>query len=458
MNMKLKASLFVAACMLLLLVPSVGMLIHPTTETTENKRMAEFPEIVTEGSVNTDFFQEFETYFNQHMAFRNRFLSWDARILHQGFQESNVSGVIAGAEDWLYYSSTLDDYQGKSRLSERQLGALAWNLSVVDDYLEQQGCEVLMMIAPNKNSLYGQYMPYYTQPAAPLEEHNAVRLAPLLAEYEVHYSDLFSLLSQQKGILYQKKDSHWNDVGAMLVYDQSMNQLQKDHSVYPATGLVSHRDGDLNKMLFSFYGEEEMVPSFMVPVEYEVTTQDATVESGWMATANPEGEGTLLMFRDSFANTLIPLYSNVYAEAYYSKGQPHMLEMYLEKYHPDTVIIEKVERNIKDYLNAPPILSAPVAQSPDQFTLLLQKQSLNIQVEPLEYNPGYVAITGSIPKKVQSARGEYVIVIHDIPRKAYQLADGSFLLYLKADDVAETEDIQVYVKADDQWYLVTERP
>ena len=46
--MKHKSLLFVALCLTLCLIPSVGMLFFPTTQTTENKAMAAAPVLVTE--------------------------------------------------------------------------------------------------------------------------------------------------------------------------------------------------------------------------------------------------------------------------------------------------------------------------------------------------------------------------------------------------------------------------
>ena len=47
--MKDRSVFFVAACLLLCLIPSVGMLFFPTTKTSENKPMASAPELLTEG-------------------------------------------------------------------------------------------------------------------------------------------------------------------------------------------------------------------------------------------------------------------------------------------------------------------------------------------------------------------------------------------------------------------------
>ena len=64
--MNKKFRIFIAACMLLCLIPSVGMLFFPTTETTENRAMTELPALFLEdGSFNKSFLRDLESCFNE---------------------------------------------------------------------------------------------------------------------------------------------------------------------------------------------------------------------------------------------------------------------------------------------------------------------------------------------------------------------------------------------------------
>ena len=135
--MKKQLIAFVAACLVLCMIPSVGMLFCPTTQTTENRAMAAAPKLLTEdGSLNKAFISDFESYFTEHIALRNPMIYMDAKIQSGIFGESNVSGVISGTDGWLYYASTLSDYQGQAVLSEQALYNLAHNFRIVQDYLE----------------------------------------------------------------------------------------------------------------------------------------------------------------------------------------------------------------------------------------------------------------------------------------------------------------------------------
>lgn len=444
--MNKKLCVFIAICLVLCMIPSVGMVFFPTTQSTENKAMAEAPKLFTdEGKLNQFILQDCGEYFADHIALRNQMIFADAKIQTGLFSESNVSGVIYGENDWLYYSSTLDDYLGRAPMSERELFNLSHNISIIQEYLEERKIDFVFTVPPNKNTLYGENMPYYYN--SELEfEHNAVRLENYLAEQKINYISLFDLFEEQDEILYLKRDSHWNMKGACLAYNSIMDSLSIKHSDYSGTEPTVEKtaNGDLNKMLYSFYGEPEENYSYNLPQNYTYTNDVKGVEDGWIITENKKGTGTLLMFRDSFADTLIPFISNEFETAYYSKGQPNAMERYIEDDTPDYVVIEKVERNISDYLDTPPILTPPVAELTSN--ILITKTDSVVSVEPCMYDDNYYAVNGSVDETRVDTRSEIIVCVNDVMYRAYHTGENDFSLYLKKSAFTNgIADIQVYV-------------
>lgn len=432
---------FVAVCMLLCMIPSVGMLFFPTTRTSENKAMAQAPVLVAEGKVNSAFFEDFEVWFQQRMALRNPMVFADATLQSAIFGQSNVSGVICGRDGWLYYASTLDDYLGTKPLSQRQLYNLAHNFSVVQTYLQQQEIPFVLTVAPNKNTLYGEYMPDYYRVVS--QEHSAKLLQPYLAQAGVTYVDLFRLFEQQQEVLYLKQDSHWNNKGACLVYNAVMDALQLPHEDYSGLEPVRTLDtwGDLNKMLYSFYGKPEENYDYGLPQDY--AGSEKAVTAGFLETGKPNATGKLLMFRDSFADSLIPFFSNAFEKCWYSKGEPNLLEMYVETYGPEYVVIEKVERNIGDYLSAPPVLTAPQAELPDVYTIATTATSVQVAVS--ENHTGYYAFSGTVDPARLTPDANVLVQVNGQTYTAYHTGENGYLLYLKRDMLPRTADVQVYL-------------
>lgn len=442
---KVLSVLFITLCMALCLIPSLGMIFFPTTETTENKAMAETPKLLTEeGGLNKAFFQDFESWFTEHIALRNQMVYADAMVQTGVFQESNVSGVIDGTDGWLYYSSTLEDYQGTKLLSERELFSLANNFRIVQTYAESKGLDFVMTIAPNKNTLYPENMPYYKDMVVNTD-HNAQLLEPLLAQQNVNYLDLFRLFREQEEVLYLMRDSHWNNKGACMAYNTIMDGLNIPHKDYSGVTpqLVKNENGDLNKMLYSFYGEPEENYDYGLTQAYTYEKEGATVEDGWIVTNNPGGSGKLLMFRDSFANTLIPFFSNEFATAYYSKGMPNALERFVETYDPDCVVIQKVERNIGEYLQDAPILTAPAAKLPTSITI--GKSDSTVQAESCMNDVNYVKFSGTVDPERIDENTRIWVAADGALYQAYLTGENGFYLYLKKDGFTGTSaDVQVY--------------
>ena len=444
--MKHKSIIFILLCVVLCLIPSVGMLFFPTTQTTENRAMAAAPKLMTEdGQLNQAFFADFEAYFNEHMALRNPMVYADAKVQTTLFQESNVSGVISGTDDWLYYSSTLNDYLGAEVLEERDLFNLANNFALIQDYLQQRDIDFALTIAPNKNTLYGENMPYYKSYVVN-PDHSAKLLAPYLAQRDIAYLDLFSLFEAQDEVLYLKRDSHWNMKGACLAYNGIMDMLELPHEDYSQTApaLLKNDNGDLNKMLYSFYGELEENYDYGLSQQYAYDKEGATVEDGWIVTTNPNGAGKLLMFRDSFANTLIPFLSNEFAESYYSKGLPNALERFVETHDPDCVVIQKVERNIREYLENPPILTPPEAELPSKMTLA--ETDTTVQIDDTMNDINYYRISGTVDATRMAPDSEILVSVDGHIYRAYLSGVGDFSLYVKKANFAGSETrLQVYV-------------
>ena len=107
--------------------------------------------------------------------------------------------------------------------------------------------------------------------------------------------------------------------------------------------------------------------------------------------------GNLLMFRDSFGNTLHSLLAESFGHAVFSRATPYDLGA-MDTIQADTVILEIVERNLKNLAEYPFVLPAP------QTDLTLaswgaDREEAAIAVQAVENPqfPGYLTVTGTCP-------------------------------------------------------------
>ncbi|MBR3358491.1 MAG: hypothetical protein IKG46_11810 [Solobacterium sp.] len=446
---KLKVA-YIALCMILCSVPLFGMIVRPTTETTENRRLSEFPSLTAkEGGLNLQFFSSFEKYFTEHFAFRNELVAADGKIQSGLFGVSSVKNVICGTDGWLYYTTTLPDYSGTGMMSERELTALQNNLSLVSRWLNQRGTTFVFTAAPNKNTLYGEHMPYYASVKVG-DDHTLYHLSDLCGEAGIPYADVYAALKAEDEVLYLKRDSHWNNKGALLAYRTIMDRTGLPYDSYANVSASRRKaeDGDLNRMLYSYYGEKEVNYYYDIPEQYTYVTDTKSVEDGWIETAG-QGTGTLLMFRDSFGNTLLPYVAGQFEHAWFSKEAPYRLENILNAQPVNTVIFEKVERNLRDYITAPPILSAPVFSDPLPVTEELAEGSVSVTITENMFDPEFWQLSGTIAPGIVTDGSDILVSVDGLCMDAYDTGENGFTAYLKKENwTGSTLALEVLLKED----------
>lgn len=388
--------IFIISCMIICMFPFVCMVTNRTDVTTENRELAKLPDIKKDGKWNQNFIKELGEYFNDHFAFRQMLVSIDAEIQSKVFKVSNVDSVVVGTNGWLYYKDSVDDYLGKNIMTDRKIINIAHNLSLVQNYVENSGAKFLFTVPPNKNSLYGENMPYYFQ-----KKVSNVRSIDLLAkkmeEQDIAYLDLFSVFNNQNEVLYLKRDSHWNQKGALIACNEILKSIGID-GYKDAKAIKQKKEyGDLSKMLYPLTARPELDYCYGYEENFSYKTDAGEIENAWIETENNEEKEVLLMFRDSFGNTLLPLMANKFLHAYFSKGIPQNITGYMKKYKPDIVILEKAERNIAELATEPPFIEGMCIEIDSKLENV--KSDTTINVTECQNNPGYIEVSGKLDEK-----------------------------------------------------------
>lgn len=350
--------IYIAAVLVLAVIPFAGMSVAAANETTENKELAKLPKWKEDGKWNVNYLSELGGYFEEHFAFRQELVAADSVLRGKVLGVSASDQVIVGKDDWLYYAGTLNDYFGENLMSERGLSNAVFNLGLMQQYIEGKGSKFVLTIAPNKNSVYSEYMPANYVKA---DENNYSRMVPLLKEAGIHYVELSEMFQASKEPLYLQGDSHWNNKGALLVCKRLMDALgiRYDISWNSSFEVRKEHIGDLANMLYSVAVEPEDNIYYDRPQIYAYVNDVESVEDDWIETINPNGEGTVLMFRDSFGNSMLPFFANEFERGYFSRLVPYNLGN-LDEYQIEYVVVERVERRIPFFAEQPPVMEAPV--------------------------------------------------------------------------------------------------
>ena len=332
--------------LVLSLLPVLAMLVVGQTQPSANEILSSKPQLVRrDGSINTAVLNDFSDYIADRFAFRKQLVTAWSGINSALFRSSAEDQVVLGREDWLFFEPTLDDYMGRS-MSENELRAAASYLAALQNDAESRGAQFYFTIAPNKNSLYGSYMPAYIP-----ENHaasNAERIKPYLEEFGVNYVDLFSVFSERGEVLYYHGDSHWTARGAALAADRMLEAMGKSTSYFEGTFIEDEpHKGDLYEMLYPVGEGRETSEKPAGGFSFTLAS-DPNGGNAMKIVSSCEGEnGSLVCWRDSFGISLYPYLADSFENAVFLRSSDYDMEM-IDTSGADVVLIEIVERNLKN--------------------------------------------------------------------------------------------------------------
>lgn len=336
---------FICIVLAAFIVPSALMLFGFKNANRENRPLAKLPEIVSDKGINTDFASEFDDYVEDHFALREylvtAFNSADVAIL----RDFNGTNAVIGKNEHIFYAESVDDYLGVDQLTPEQISSIADYLYDLQQRLSEKGAAFAFMTAPNKATIYPEYMPDYLKPTD--NSRNIDMLADALKAKGVHTIDAKQILIDAKDTrtVYYEHDSHWNNYGAMLVYNSIAEEFgleQYDPSVYTAE---YDRTGDLHNFVYpsTDHPEERIIyPEFHKYSSKRPINMDRDKKTETTCDVN---EHTLVVCHDSFGKSLQPLLSQSVGRLYMNSSFPYNID-YIESAEPDMVLIELVERNL----------------------------------------------------------------------------------------------------------------
>lgn len=447
---KMLIYVYISLFLSVILIPSAGLFFTGIREPSENRDAAHMPRLNTEDGLNPYFLNEAGKWYEDHFAFREEAVTGYALLLGKVFGVSAQEKVIAGTDGWLFYKDSLADFQGTEPMTGRQLFDVAHSLAMVQAYARQNGADFAFAAAPNKNSLYGEHMPGYYQPQHK-GRSNLERLETYLQSEQVNYIDLSRCFLNDSRVLYHKRDSHWNNMGAALAADRILNGIGKEHVSYADRPYTARKDflGDLDHMLHPSLPEPEE------EIYYDPAPQFSycgNVESNFdpKISTRSGGDGNLVMYRDSFGNALLPFMAEAFENAWFSRALPYRLQD-LSEHRADVLVIERAERFLPDMAQQAPEMEAPaVAWNAAVMGAAVKAECLEETVKG-----AYTQVTGKLPMPVVEEQSRiYIRIDKDRCYEAFPVsaADGQegFSLLLRTGELQDTVRMyEVYVSEQD---------
>lgn len=309
-----------------------------------------------------DFPQKYGQRFNSNFIFRDELIHLEYWTRYFVLRERVFPQVLVGSEDWLYYTGegNLDYFQRIKPLSEAQIGQIKVGLVKIQQGLEADGIQFRLVVAPNKETIYPEYLPAGIKRA----DHPswADQITESLADTSVQVLDLRPVLMQarQTGQVYFKTDTHWNPLGARAAYEAILLALQPDFPI-----LKPHPLDDFDQVTETESGDLAGLIHLKGEIHESFTALHARFEkpsrglknppAGQMITVMPDEKlPKAVIFRDSFFNGLQPFTSEHFSRVVYVSDLQYDPQLVAEE-DPDVVILEVAERYLNRLLDVLPV-------------------------------------------------------------------------------------------------------
>lgn len=251
----------------------------------------------------------------------------------------NSTQVMLGKNDWLFLRETKQDFEHVNCFTESEKEQITKQLLKLKGLLAESGIEFVIYIAPNKATIYPEYMP------ETIFQRDSVSRAEDLIEYIRANSDI-KVIDPKKELLeakelatiYYTSDTHWNELGGYVGAQVLLRELFGFEDKLTADKIVSYegsRDGDLAKI-------GNITDIYKDTLLYEVPFEK--LDSSFYS------DKKIYCIGDSFWEAMekyMPLYIKESKYVHFSELDC----MNLFEYEPDIVVWELVERSLDMYLD-----------------------------------------------------------------------------------------------------------
>ncbi len=310
------------------------------------------------------------------------------RFLYRQGLSGNPRRVVVGRQGWLFlgnrYQQVLDKTQGigNTQTSNESIDRSIEELLRRQRWLTAKGIMTLFVIAPNKHTVYPEFLP--TEVLVPQANFSDDFVARAQVA-GLHVLDLRKALQKAKSVsepLYFKTDSHWNQYGAYLGYRDTLAALNNRYGAQMkrVEALEWHwirkGGGDLARLLkfdilldgdvdrdaeLTYHGARKLLCLQQLSVEKlaprgtceQTENHRVSVSRNPLASFNQQALNRMnvLWLRDSFGDINSKLYQQTFSrlwQVHYGHFAEQDWQDMIEKLHPDLVLYQVVERALHE--------------------------------------------------------------------------------------------------------------
>lgn len=299
----------------------------------ENRKAAQFPAVSVSALLDGSWQKAFSTWMQDQFMLRDTWINTQRATDEIVFQKVEEGGILIGKDHWMFTKLFTIDAATQAQTEK--------NVQAVCDFAAKYPGKVTFLLAPSASVIYPEELPT----GAPMADENAM-LDDIFAQVGEYASvlDLRERFTDRKDeYLYFKTDHHWTPNGAYHAYEafceqQSLTPYLRDESQeivvedfqgthYSATRLwnvendsIIYSPFDNQMTIYRITGEAQYEPestgSLINPLKFNTRDKYAAFLNGnnGYSVIEGNGQGSILVVKDSYANSFIPYLTENYAK------------------------------------------------------------------------------------------------------------------------------------------------
>ena len=319
---------------------------------------------------------QLENYLNDQLQGQNKFTTINNRIRYSMFSELSTNKLVHFGEDgWLFDISGKAKivYENKNPYTIDELKQITSLLQNRNNWLKKLGIKYYVVFPLMPHHFYNEYVGKKLFKFNKETQLNQV-ITYLKNNSDIDIIDINTSMAMAKKTshkdLYYKVDTHWNYYGAYIAYKAIIKHIQKDfknlkNPIPDADinwNILYNEEGDLARLVSL---NHDLFRKDYFPSNANINNAQKTISKndlGYLMSGpilTYQSSDTLapkmLMFRDSYANNLIPYFSWQFSKHTYVWSTLFYPKIILSE-KPDIVITEMMESTITELLKENPPL------------------------------------------------------------------------------------------------------
>jgi alginate O-acetyltransferase complex protein AlgJ len=319
----------------------------------DNRPPAPLPKLPRSIGDVVEFRDGVSKFIGDNFGLRAEFVKLNV-LIHYWIGVSSIPAVVVGKNGWIFLKNDygiFDQFRALDRFTDAGLDSWIDAMEQYQQWLAVQGIAFMVVVVPNQQTVYPEYMPGYANRVSP--ETRLDQLSRRLRERnsKLVLVDLRSTMwaARKNGLLYYQYSNHWNAMGSFVGYSAIMQQVKKLFPKVTPLQLSDFTIGASNKS-WSIPPITEVEPTLthkkssnIVGTEVLMSVNHVNFEkTSTILDAAP----SVLFYGDSFGDIgLLPHIKETFkwTITVATNWAPFPIEL-IKKHRPNLVIYELVER------------------------------------------------------------------------------------------------------------------